>query len=191
MKQWTVLLTALVIGHGVHAAGPQFGAATYGGSGCPGGSADISTSVGGDKLKIDFHEFVVEADGSKRLDRKACSIAIPVTVPAGYSVSVAPARLNGFVLVPRGGASAHLNIESFLAGNEGVVTEREYGGGFTGRFRVTSDLPKGPERWSDCGQDTILRVNTSAIARAGAQERRTLVIMDAALVYGLKVRRCR
>jgi len=189
MKRWTLLVSALIIGHGVHAAGPEYGSPTYGGSGCPGGSAEISSGLDGGSLKVDFEGYVAEADGNHKLDRKACSVAIPVRVPEGYSISIAPARLNGFALVPSG-ASAQLSVESFLAGGEGERTAREFGGGFTGRFRITSDLPEGPERWSECGQDTILRVNLSVIARAGDQDRRTLVIMDAALIHNLKIRRC-
>ena len=94
--------------------GLSLGRPAYGGPGCPQGTA--SAQLGGDgSLSVRFSRFNVAAGGARSFDRKACSLAIPVRVPAGRSVAVLSVAYRGFNDLSAGGKSV-LSVESFRAG---------------------------------------------------------------------------
>ena len=68
----------------------RLGNPSYGGSGCPQGTASTALSPDAKSLSILFDEYIVEAGGrgGRRTARKACNVAIPVHVPQGFSVSI-------------------------------------------------------------------------------------------------------
>ena len=63
-----------------------------------------SVTGGGSQLTVKFSQYQVAAGGStgKSFDRKACSLSIPVTVPAGYSVAVVAVDFAGYTNMARG-----------------------------------------------------------------------------------------
>ena len=81
----------------VHANDGFLGEPSYGGNGCPSGTASISVSPSGDSLSVLFDQQIAEAGGEtgKLTDLKSCNISIPIQVPNGYSVSVGPIPLQG------------------------------------------------------------------------------------------------
>ena len=72
------------------AQGITLGEPSYGGTGCPAGSVGVSLSPDATSLSLLFDTYVVEAGGTtgRSFDRKACNVAIPVSVPQGYSVTI-------------------------------------------------------------------------------------------------------
>src|SRR5690606_26787237 len=107
----------------------KLGKPGYGGPGCPAGTASAAVSGGGTQLTVKFSRYQVAAGGSsgKTFDRKACSLSIPVTVPAGYSVAVVAVDFSGYTNLPSG-SSATFRLEEFLAGGQGPVFSREIKG---------------------------------------------------------------
>ena len=85
--------------------GIRLGMPDYGGTGCPAGTASVVLSPSEDQISILFDSFVAEAGGATRrtVDRKACDLGIPITIPQGYSVAVVQTDFRGFNLVAAGG----------------------------------------------------------------------------------------
>jgi hypothetical protein len=99
----------------------QLGEPGYAGQGCPSGSASVTLSPDNKSLSILFDEYFVEAGGRKKLQRKNCTIAIPVHVPTGFSVSLIDVDYRGYVMVPRGGM-ARFTAEYFFASEVDLIT---------------------------------------------------------------------
>ncbi len=174
----------------------QLGQPAYGGTGCPAGSASASISPDGKALSILFDQFVAEAGGTtgKRVDRKNCSVAIPVKIPSGYSVSVYQVDYRGFNSLP-GGANATFNVEYFFAGSQGPRYSRTFQGPIDRDFTVKNALAASALVWSPCGAQVILRANTSMTTLTNRYNQQTYSSVDSAdfssgLVYLLQWRRC-
>lgn len=174
----------------------QLGTPAYGGTGCPAGSASVALSPDRQAITMLFDQYVVEAGGSKALDRKNCNIAVPVKVPAGYSVAVFAIDYRGFASLPSG-ARAQLNVDYFLAGEgRGVRTTKSFRGPYSSDYLTTDRLGLESVVWTGCGASTILRANTSILAQTNNRREQALATVDSAdiqagLVYHLQWKRCR
>lgn len=167
----------------------------YGGTGCPAGSVSAALSPDNTSLSLLFDSYVVEAGQSvgRSFDRKSCNIAIPVHVPNGYSVSVLEIDYRGYNSLPRG-AQSQFNVEYFFAGRQGPRFTRTFNGSLDQDFLLNNTLVASAVTWSACGEDVILRTNSSmrVQTRGGADALATVDSQDvnAALVYHLAWRRC-
>ncbi len=167
----------------------------YGGTGCPAGSVSAALSPDNTALSLLFDSYVVEAGRSagRNFDRKSCNIAIPVHVPNGYSVSILEIDYRGYNMLPRS-ASSQFNVEYFFAGRRGPTFTRTFNGALDRDYLLSNTLAATAVTWSACGEDVILRTNSSmrvssptgqdALATVDSQD------VNAALVYHLQWRRC-
>ncbi len=174
----------------------QLGAPIYGGSGCPAGSASATVSPDGTAVSILFDQYSVEAGNTtgRRIDRKACNIAVPVTVPQGYSVAVFQADYRGFNAVPTGGYN-RFDVEYFWAGSRGPRTVRTFTGPLNSDFSISDSLVATSLVWSACGAQTNLRINSSMMSQSNPQMDQSLGSVDSAdissgLIYHVQWRRC-
>ncbi len=165
MKLFTLsVLTALSMS--AFAAPPvQIGRVVSGGNGCPAGSIDEALTDDG--IAYTFN-YVAEAGSptGKRIDRKACNLAIPIRVAQGYQVSLVTV-LSGFVSA-RAGSQIKLNHEQFFAGTRGPALAKT----FTNtqqEFRLINATSSSNMAWSACGANTNARLNTSVMAQANSR----------------------
>lgn len=88
---------------------------------------------------------------ASKLQRTACSFAVPVHVPSGYQLSVVTADWRGYAA-----GTTELFREYFFAGKEGVRKSSQ----------PTSDYVERDDdlRYSSCGEDVLLRINSSVRA---------------------------
>lgn len=173
------------------AAGPSIGRLGVGGTGCPAGTVSASLTGGGSTLSLKFSQYRASAGGARTLDRKACGIAIPFTVPAGRSVAIVGVQYAGRNRLPAG-ATATLRTETFFAGGTGPIVAKTFSGPSTGSYRFTS-VASAPV-WSACGASFNLRINSSlrVTSPRGASASSSVASQDVAagLVYLLKFRAC-
>ena len=174
----------------------QLGIPGYGGNGCPQSSASVTLSPDKKSLSIIFDEFFAEAGemAGKRMDRKSCSIAIPVHVPQGFSVSLVDVDYRGYVSVPRGG-QARFSSEYFFAGSRGPRFSKTFRGEYDNDYLFSNNLVLTGLVWSKCGADVNLRVNASMLARSNRWGDDALATVDSADVtagikYQLQWKRC-
>lgn len=176
--------------------GLKLGVPSYGGTGCPAGSASVSLSPDEEEVSILFDQYVVEAGRAvgKRLDRKSCNISIPVTVPQGYSVSIIQVDYRGFNAVPSGGYS-RLTAEYFWAGMLGPRISRTFYGPNSNDYTVSDQLIASALVWSPCGAQTNLRINSGMMVQTNSRQEDALATVDSVdmssgLIYHLQWRRC-
>jgi hypothetical protein len=171
----------------------KLGKPSYGGPGCPGGTASASLSADRASLTVKFSQYQVAAGGSsgKSFDRKACGLSIPVSVPKGYAVAVVGVDFAGYTNLPAG-ATASFKLEEFIPGGQGPVFSRDIKGPKKGRFTASSD--DAATTWSACGASVIMRTNTSLLVRASGGRAASASIrtqdVNTAIIYRLKLRSC-
>jgi hypothetical protein len=176
-----------------HAQNLTLGEPAYGGTGCPQGTATAIVGNNGQTLSILYDAYQAEAGGNtgRTFDRKACNLAIPLNVPAGFSVSILAVDYRGFNGLPAG-ANSVFRVEYFFAGGRGPIFQQTFTGPRTQDFFINNDVVAAV--WSPCGEDQILRTNSSirVTTSGGRQAVATVDTTDiaAALVFHLQWRRC-
>jgi hypothetical protein len=141
------------------ASAVSFGAVGYGGTGCPEGTGHVITAPDGQSATLVLDGYSV-GTGEGGVDRKACALAVPVTVPAGMAVAIRSLALRGQARLPAG-ATATLSVEPFLAGATGTPQTRALSGPLDMPLTQLVSLPDTQLDWSACGGAVTLRVNTS------------------------------
>jgi len=190
-------LLALVISASqfAHADEIQLGTPGYGGNGCPAGTASVTLSPDKKSLSLIFDQFIVEAGGSFRnLERKSCSVAIPVHIPQGFSVSVINADYRGYVSLPAQ-ASARMTAEYFLAGSVGPKFDKMFLGRTDTDYQFSNKIDVTAVVWSECGVDTNLRVNAAMLVKTNRLNDQAMATVDSAdfktgILYQLQWKRC-
>lgn len=172
------------------------GTPSYGGTGCPTGSASVTLSPDAKSLSILFDSFTTEAGGAtaRTVDRKSCNIAIPVHVPQGYSLSVFQVDYRGFNALPTG-ARSQFNVEYFFAGSTGPRYSKNFFGPQNQDYLINNRLVAEAMIWSPCGRDVNLRTNASMMTMTNANREQALSSVDsvdisAGIVYQFQWRRC-
>jgi Domain of unknown function (DUF4360) len=159
--------------------------AGYGGSGCPGGSANVTVSPDGQELTILFDKFIALGNNSRE-SRKSCNLTIPIKVPQGFQISLYDADYRGYV-APK--TTGQLRAEYFFAGGRGPIFSRKFNGEM--QYNVRDSLATVADVWSRCGDSLNMRVN--AAMSASGQGMATVDSFDLAhrgLVYHVKYRTC-
>jgi hypothetical protein len=159
--------------------------ASYGGSGCPAGSASVSVSPDGQELTILFDQFMALGNNAAQ-SRKSCNMSIPIQVPQGFQISLYDADYRGYVSPA---TRATLRSEYFFAGARGPAYVRNFNG--ETNYNVRDSLATIANVWSACGDSVNMRVNASMTARGSGMA--TVDSFDLAhrgLVYHIKYRRC-
>jgi hypothetical protein len=174
----------------------QLGIPSYGGNGCPAGTASANLSPDSKELSILFDQYVAEAGKQvgRSFDRKACNLSIPIKVPNGYSLSVYKVDYRGFNDLPRG-ASSTFSVEYFFAGRSGPRYSKSFYGQISSDYLLSNEIVASALVWSECGAEVNLRTNASMFVRTntnGDQAMSTVDSMDVSsgLIYHVQLRRC-
>lgn len=178
------------------AQGLRLGTPTYGGNGCPAGTASVSVAPEENAVSILFDQFTTEAGRTtgRSIDRKSCNMTIPVTVPQGYSIALFQADYRGYNAVPQG-ASNVFEVEYFWAGSRGPRISRTFVGPQNQNFIVTDNLVARTLVWTPCGASVQLRVNANMRSQTNRFNEQTIGTVDSAdfssgMVYHVQWRRC-
>ena len=173
---------------------------TYGGTGCPQGTASTVLSPDGKTLTVIFDAYIAQANSSLPRDQKGCQINIPFQVPAGYQVQVVKMDYRGFTNLPQGARSTfgagfrYLEVNGQATNNPRVLRARVLQGPRQQEFKLTSIL-RGA-RFSPCGSNFILAAESMlnvASNRRGEEAFATVDSLDAValpVVYSLRWKRC-
>lgn len=165
---------SLILGVQSFAQEFSIGAISYGGTGCKAGTAELTATLAGE-LSLQLSDFRLKSSKTRRLDRKTCSLALPIEIPAGFTAALVAAP-EGNMDLDRG-TTLNFRQENFLAGSQGSVLSKTFSGP-KGRYFSANDfampIPM-PEysnslqdepTWTACGDQAILRVNLSAMTRS-------------------------
>lgn len=190
------VVVGMMISSAAMAQSLQLGQPSYGGNGCPGGSASAILSPDNSELSVLFDQYIAEAGGStgRRIDRKSCNLAIPVRVPQGYSVAIVKVDYRGYTAVPAGGRN-QFDVEYFWAGARGPKVSRTFTGPRNDSYTVTDELIATTLVWSGCGAEVNMRINSSMMAQSNSRMDQTIGTVDSVdvssgLIYHLAWKRC-
>lgn len=196
MKIIGALIGVFCVATAAQADDISLGIPGYGGSGCPSNSVSATLSPDAKALSLLFDEYVVQAGGDtgKSLDRKTCNVAIPVHVPQGRSVSVLAVDYRGFNQLPSGARST-FSVEYFFAGARGPSFMQIFKGPKEEDYLITNDIVADAMTWSACGEDVILRTNSSIRVNT-TKNKEAMATVDtqdvkAAIVYQLQWKTCK
>jgi hypothetical protein len=169
------------------------------GTGCPTPDSVMAiVSPDESTISVLFSQFQAEAGFSspsgKQLDRKACSLAIPVIVPQGFQVSIISTDYRGFNLVPAGGRN-RINTEYFWAGIRGPRFTKDFYGPSSTDFTTSNAVAVSSVVFAPCGASVTLRVNTDITSISNRNGDQTMMTVDSAdissaLQYKLAWRSC-
>lgn len=170
--------------------------ASYGGTGCPQGTASVTLSPDQKTMSVLFDSYVAQAGSSvgKSLDRKTCNLAVSVKIPQGFSVSIFKVDYRGFASIPYG-AEGKFSVEYFFAGQRGPLYTKTFGGGYNNDYLLNNQLAASALVWSACGANTNLRINSSMLAKTNAAYEDAYASVDSidlssGLIYHLQWRSC-
>ncbi|MDA0713285.1 MAG: DUF4360 domain-containing protein [bacterium] len=196
MKKFVLSLAIVMAAMPSFADDIRLGNPSYGGTGCPGGSASASLSPDQKSLSLLFDQYVVDAGGQtgRTTSRKTCNVAVPVHVPQGLSLSIFKVDYRGFNSLPTG-AYSQFNVEYFFAGARGPDYRKTFYGNLSDSYLLSNTLSASSIVWSACGQDVILRSNSSMLVRTNSRRDEAFSTVDSAdiragLRYHLQWRRC-
>jgi hypothetical protein len=195
-----ILMSSMMISSFTASAGDlndiQLGHPGVRGTGCPAGTVDTTLSPDKKSLSILFDEYVLEAGPSigKKMARKNCTIAIPVHVPNGFSVSIMAVDYRGYNYLPSR-AQAVFSAEYFFAGQRGPKLRKSFRGGIDDEYTVNSKIAVVANVWSKCGDDVNLRIATSMRLRNMNRSEDAMSTVDSAdinagIVYQLQYKKC-
>ena len=176
MKTTTLTVLTLLMAASANAQSLEVGELAYGGTGCPDGSIIlIANPIDPFSLSIVFDSVRVEAGGTtgKTLDRKACSLTIPLRVPPGYRVALLPPKVEGFLSLSKKG-TARFAMETFYAGSHGPKLTKTYSGRTLRPILIEPTVAADKLDWSPCGEDVNLRANLSLLVTTTTASRRAL-----------------
>lgn len=191
-----VVVSAIVTASFTAQAQVSLGQPAYGGTGCPAGSASAALTDDGSILSILFDQYTAEAGNTtgRRIDRKNCSLRIPINVSQGYQVALLAFDYRGFAAVPNGGSAIFDASYSYIGGSP-VRFSKSFGGGMNSNYSVKNELISTTVTYSPCGRTVMLEANTSVRAISNQSMQQTMISVDsvdvtAGLLYKVQWRRC-
>lgn len=139
----------------------------YGGTGCPAGTISTLSNSKSNTVQLLPQQMIAEAGtNGKRMDRKACSISIPVQAPKGYRVALLSHSVSA-IEVQSG--SLNYQQEVFLVGTKNKVLKKSFDKPTKVVLNTERESLRQPILWSGCGESTILRANLSTVAQGTAR----------------------
>ena len=171
-----------------------------GGNGCPAGSVyatNLFNDQNSSELTLHFDNYVAETGpiNGKTLDRKSCNLAIPVSVPNGFSVSLVAIDFLGFTDLPSKTATAKFSAEYFLAGQKtGIKSITNLKGPTTRIFKTNKLIALESQVESKCNEATIFRINTNILLKNKSGKNAVVMIdhadLKSGIVFKLNYKKC-
>ena len=160
--------------------------ASHMGAGCPAGTGDITLSSDRRTLSVLFDNYeAVDGLGSApeggsdlTTSRVACNMLVSLHIPSGYQAFLVGADFRGSVTLPID-ATAQFTREYFFAGDNSPSLTEEWNHEVDNvEIKIFDDLYADAYSYSLCGEDVILRSNTSLYVSAPADGDTALIQLD-------------
>jgi len=136
---------------------------TYGGSGCPQGSAAIQLSGGGANVTMAFERFVASTGPGIPMTerRKNCQLNVNIRHPTGFQYSILSIDYSGYAEISDGNTGTLRSLCYFSGSTQQTITQSVIHGPFNGDYvrRITVDTPT----WSPCGSEGALNINSALL----------------------------
>jgi uncharacterized protein DUF4360 len=177
----TAALVAVPFAPSASAAAPlSIEVATVNGSGCPAGDG-ASVSVNGDTVTLSYSGYSAQSGGTAAPTdfRRNCQINLQVSVPDGYTYTVAEANFTGYASVGRGATA--LQRANYYFSGEAATTALPHpiNGPYRGGW-ATTDTTAGLAALgtAPCSADRNLNINTELRAESDNPYAASSITMD-------------
>ncbi len=159
--------------HGLDVPEPQtrIDVVVANGSGCPAGTAEISTH--GRNFSISYHTFAAEAgSGVDPVDaRKNCQLGIQVSLPPGYTYGLARSTYSGYIHLESGATALHRTGFYFQGSSDTTTLDFPFTGPITDQWRTTYRPAPHEIIYSPCGDRRNLNINSELRVDLGNSDR--------------------
>lgn len=187
-KKILIAVTGLLLsGFDLSAQEIQFGKMGYGGTGCPVGKEpllQINNRVG----NVKFDQYVLNSR-IQLIDRRNCSIRLPISQGAGYQVGVKISTVDGQVAQAKNVSSSVAASVSLVGSTKTSALNKSWTSKVNSRYQAVSAVT-GDYAWSNCnGQDAMLAINSSIVSNRMKTSAVSLISVDQ-LTFDFAVRRC-
>ncbi|MGV6808890.1 MAG: DUF4360 domain-containing protein [bacterium] len=189
MKTVPILLSSVILGLTVsshaNAKEPVYfkSPINFAGSGCPSGSASVVNGKNTKLLSINFKQYEAGKNAAGGERRAACNFAVPVHVANGYQVAVLTADWRGYTE-----GRTEFTRKYFFAGEPNVPSKVSRIDGKAGQsFLFKDNSIHQSMNFSACGEDKILRINSSIKAKSNS----SYIKLKNAVKFKLVWRRCK
>ncbi|KAJ3031798.1 hypothetical protein HDV00_008128 [Rhizophlyctis rosea] len=170
---------------------------TYGGTGCPQGTASVDVAKDGSYINVIFDQYYATVDATTAIDRKNCQLGVSLSIPSGYSYSITSVNYRGGVYLDKG-VTATQTATYFFAGNPVQATKAtQWKGPMDYTDYVASDsFALEAIVWSGCAATAPLNINSAIFASNTANRKGNGYIstdsLDATFQqqYNLQWKRC-
>lgn len=146
----------------------QLGALAYGGKACAVADGLEGVIDTGSELLLNVATTVTKQSESA-IERGACAVALPVSVPAGYRLVISKIGVAGHMLIAKGATVTGL-LEVFTTGNEESATIEFNGKATRGNKLVRQNFEQEAQITTECGAGINLRSNSSYLIRGGESQ---------------------
>ncbi|MEE6258314.1 DUF4360 domain-containing protein [Plantactinospora sonchi] len=170
---------------------------TVNGSGCPAGTANVSTAADNTAFTITYSDYLAQAGGGARPTdaRKNCQLNLRVQVPQGLTYAISQVDLQGFAHLRRGATGLQVSHYYFTGMSATAQTSHEFTGPYSDDWRATDRAAT--LVYAPCDQQRLLNINTELRVDAGSAdaESTSFMTMDSTRgsvrsVYHLSWRQC-
>ncbi|BBH52185.1 DUF4360 domain-containing protein [Fluviispira sanaruensis] len=141
---------------------------SYGGTGCPAGTARAAVSPDLGSFTMIFDEYVVEALGSNSTSRKNCQILVNFDFPQGWSYSLVRLDYRGFYSLSAGATAKQQSLYYFQGSLQQGRLFTMFTGPAQGDYTISDTLGINDLVWSPCGEKRALNINSSLLAQVSS-----------------------
>lgn len=135
---------------------------SYGGSGCPQGSASVNISDRSTRVTIMFQEYFAEAGPgiNQSANRRNCQINVNLQYPGGFAYSVWSSTYRGFVALDQGVKAVQSATYYFSGETKQAKTESVIEGPRNSDYLINDEVPFTSVVWAPCGRQASLNINS-------------------------------
>ena len=139
---------------------------SYGGTGCPSGTARAVVSPDRTAFTMIFDKYVAATDATKSMDRKNCQILVNFDFPQGWSYSLVRLDYRGFFDLGPSSSGYQQSLYYFQGLAQQARLQTNFTGPKSGDYTISDTLGLNAVVWSPCGARRGLNINSSLFAKA-------------------------
>jgi hypothetical protein len=132
------------------------------GSGCSGGSAEVTVSPDNKAFTVTYSQFTAQVGtGAKATDfRKNCQLGLNVHVPQGFTYAIAGTDYRGFAHLEKGASGTETAFYYFQGNQQTSRIRHNFDGPMDTDWQRTDNVGISSLSFLPCGEERYLNVNT-------------------------------
>jgi len=153
---------------------------SYGGTGCPQGSASVDIFADKKSFQILLQEYIASTGPGVKINesRKNCQVTVGFHYPGGFQYSVFSSDYRGYADIAKGDTGYQKANYYFSGETKQVSTETKIVGPYNDDYLLHDEIPFSSTVWSPCGRSSGLSINTSVRLDSKDKKRESILTTD-------------